>query len=415
MPAPAVPSKEQLNVPKGKVKSFFWDKLPDQEVNQDTVWSEIGQRDVQLDEESISDLEQNFSAKPRVVTNAQPVKVIKTSMEPRKQNLMGIFIQQTRLPPDNILQKLLHMEWLQKDESGYNILLKCCPSPEEIETAKMLVEQNEGTVVEQLVTKLYAFPCLEQRLQNLIFMEEYKSSYEIVKNTFQTSLDFQHFVVNSRAIFALFRLMLTVGNFLNAGSTRGSATGIRLKTLHKFSDTRDNYGATLLQNVFRIAQKFEEGTEPLFVEEIQNFAKSNVLVSSIEELSKYKSMKPAIQLLYELCSRIKKYCYDDQVKLLKSLNDGFSELQQSIEKCSARREVTQDDQYPARVSEFVEQHGPELEHLTKMQQQCDKLFEVTRQKYAEKKANFEQFLEYFLEFSQQCLEAIRLNEEYDQR
>ena len=86
-------------------------------------------------------------------------------------------------------------------------------------------------------------------------MEEYKSSYEVIKNTLQLSLDFQYFVVNSGAILALFHLMLTVGNFLNAGSTRGSAMGIKLKTLHKFSDTRDNYGASLLQNIFKIALK----------------------------------------------------------------------------------------------------------------------------------------------------------------
>lgn len=281
---------------------------------------------------------------------------------------MGIFIQQTRLPPDSIVQKLLRMEWLQKDESGYNILLKCCPTPEEVETAKLLVEQNEGTVVEQLVTKLYAFPCLDQRLQNQIFMEEYNSNYKILKSTFQTSLDFQYFVVHSSAIRALFRLMLTVGNFLNAGSARGAAAGLKLKTLHKFNDTRDNNGNTLLQNVFKIAQKLGQEVEQPFIDEIQNFIKNNVLSSPIEELSKYKSMKPAVQLLYELCSKIKKYCYDDQVTLLKSINRSFSELQQSIYRCAARPEVAKEDQYPAYVQKFIEQHGPELEKLVEIQQ-----------------------------------------------
>ena len=48
---------------------------------------------------------------------------------------MSIFIQQTKLSPDEIFEKLLAVKWLKKDESGYAILVKCCPSSDEIETA----------------------------------------------------------------------------------------------------------------------------------------------------------------------------------------------------------------------------------------------------------------------------------------
>ena len=62
------------------------------------------------------------------------------------------------------------------------------------------------------------------------------------------------FILENRSFHALLRLMVTVGNFLNAGSARGRAVGLRLKALAKFSDTKDNGGHPLLFDVLSIAR-----------------------------------------------------------------------------------------------------------------------------------------------------------------
>ena len=52
--------------------------------------------------------------------------------------------------------------------------------------------------------------------------------------------------------------MVTVGNFLNAGTARGRAIGLRLKALAKFSDTKDNSGHPLLFDVLKIARGLDK-------------------------------------------------------------------------------------------------------------------------------------------------------------
>lgn len=67
------------------------------------------------------------------------------------------------------------------------------------------------------------------------------------------------FLLNNKRFHRVLKIMLTVGNILNSGSARTGAYGIRLKTLQKFYDTKDNNGKPVMQSVYEILETCTDG------------------------------------------------------------------------------------------------------------------------------------------------------------
>ena len=69
----------------------------------------------------------------------------------------------------------------------------------------------------------------------------------------------------------MLQLMITVGNFLNSGSARAGAYGIKLKSLTKYFDTKDNAGKPILTTIFQIAKDLDKTVDKSAQEAMQSY------------------------------------------------------------------------------------------------------------------------------------------------
>ena len=111
-PAPAKPKKEVVNKPSQPLKAFFWDKLRDNELKDNVVWSEIGKDDIKLNEKLMQQIEETFSQKARSKPE-EPAKAVQqkeqakpkfvTCLDSKKSQQIAIMLQKYKLPIDDII------------------------------------------------------------------------------------------------------------------------------------------------------------------------------------------------------------------------------------------------------------------------------------------------------------------------
>ena len=89
-------------------------------------------------------------------------------------------------------------------------------------------------------------------------------------------------VIKGKKLHRIFKMMLTVGNFLNSGSARGQAFGIRLKSLQKYFDTKDNNGKPVMQTVLQIIRKQEKDAPPPELTKYISELKENTIETELQ-------------------------------------------------------------------------------------------------------------------------------------
>ena len=92
-PKPKIPKKDEINKPSQPLKSFFWDKIKDNELKPEVIWGEIGRSDIRLDDHYVKKLEQIFcqkiSEKVEKVEEQQKATLIST-LDGKRQQAIGI-------------------------------------------------------------------------------------------------------------------------------------------------------------------------------------------------------------------------------------------------------------------------------------------------------------------------------------
>ncbi|CAL6064664.1 Formin_homology 2 domain-containing protein [Hexamita inflata] len=405
-PTPQKPKKLEVNKPSQPLKSFFWDKLKDNELKDDVLWTSLGKDDIKLNGKHMEILELNFMQKKEI--SMSPSK----SMEPKKPQLISILdskksqaiaiaLQKFRLPIDEIVHRVLELKDITDVDSGVDTLVVCCPTQEEINqvTSQLTTEPDleKYAKPEQYTAKVSVFPKYNQRLLNWQYMKGFNYELSKLRPSFNIIQKFFDVILYNKSFQQVLQLMVTVGNVLNAGSNRGQALGFKLKSMIKFADTKDVNGSSILTNVLTIAKDLQKQSPEMedFIVKFKNDPVSvDLLFNEQQDLHIY-----AVDLFQFITSRVKKTSYPDETDNFKR----FSSFLQQIKSSQDMFDSSPNDAYKSSVQTFLETAEFQVE---KIQTQIDEIdFKIVQAKKSFAEPNslkYEEFLNYFFEFGNSC-------------
>jgi len=287
------------------MNTLNWEKLPTFKAGR-TLWSSEGAAATGLEsllgkgnslDLNVNSLEEMFARpdiKPRAMTVAGDApKVNKVQLLDQKRSTdVGIVM---KVITDALQGKELRDALLEVDENLLSLevlkrVLKITPTAEE----RALLTGFSGDVLtldrpEQMMRTLAHIPRLEGRLVSMMFKQQLEVDLEEVMLRPVDKLRAAcEAVRDCKELHALFRIVLDVGNALNAGTSKGNAVGFKLSTLLKLADLKAaDKKRTLLHFVVEVVRKNAPAIHPAVVE-LQKLCADATRVS-LEELGGKKA------------------------------------------------------------------------------------------------------------------------------
>lgn len=210
------------------------------------------------------------------------------------------------------------------------------------------------------------------------------------------------FVLENKSFHALLRLMVTVGNFLNAGTARGQAVGLKLKALAKFSDTKDNQGHPVLFDVIRIARGLDDvpADQAKAMAEYAAALKEDPVDTDLQFQDVSGAVVPAIRFFAALTARCRKTDYKEESDAFRAFQGQFASIKGSVGTFGAGP----DDKYSEVMSKFVETADFQIERLAEVCARVSERFAKVKEVFGELKAESEDLIKVFYDFSDACLD-----------
>lgn len=235
-------------VPKMKMKALFWTKLKATETA-NTVWEQIREPDLKWNEleamfgEEASDKSKKGEKKDvfESVNKLNKPKFVSLFDAKRTQNV-AIACGKLRKAPDDIAAMIIDLDPKMLNREVTETLLTLIPTPEE----RAAVTAYSGPISEldtpgKLFKALANIPRLEQRLlahrTTLNWEDEAKACLRDIK-IWSNAVDELRDKDCDAALKNILSAILAAGNYMNGGTARGQAVGVKLETLVKLGNIK---------------------------------------------------------------------------------------------------------------------------------------------------------------------------------
>ena len=233
-----LPPKPKI-IPKLKLKGLFWTKIKPAEAKQ-TVWEDIQEPQVPADDIEASFADESALKKTSTSVSEAPKKAAPkfvSLFDGRRTQNVAIACGKLRMDPKAIYTLIVELDFEKLTADVTETLVPLVPTAEE----SNLIRSYDGNVADldapgKLFKVLVDIPRLEQRLK----IHSIILSWEDDADLFADDLDI---VVNTVAEFQapacqqslvhFLALILAIGNYLNGGTARGQAYGLKLDALVK--------------------------------------------------------------------------------------------------------------------------------------------------------------------------------------
>ncbi|CAI8611387.1 unnamed protein product [Vicia faba] len=230
-----------------KLKPLHWMKLS--RAVQGSLWDETQKSGEasKAPEIDMSELENLFSAaapssglakKSNVQSSARPKSEKVQLIEHRRACNCEIMLSKVKVPLHDLMSSVLALEE-SLDVDQVENLIKFCPTKEEMEIIKSYNGEKEKLGrCEQFFMELMKIPRVESKLRVFSFKIQFYSQVSDLKNSLSAVNAASEEIRSSVKLKRIMQTILTLGNALNQGTTRGSAIGFRLDSLLKLTETR---------------------------------------------------------------------------------------------------------------------------------------------------------------------------------
>lgn len=258
-----------------------------------SMWMQAADRTKSINLDLLEEMFQ-IEEKEKPIPTASAKPTVKTLLDPKRAQNLGIFLSGFKLSTKEIDEKLS----LFREEDGalpmdqVIALKRFLPSAEEFEMYKNYKEDPSTLVqADQFMKKLCEINDLEKRLDLLLVIMEFPQQFEDLAPNVNNLLQACSELYNSKNFQLMLEYVLSVGNILNTGSTRGGAYGFRLHSLPKMADIRGNNKKYNLLK-FLILQLQQSNPEALnFTDELKTVQKaatcsSKALFAEVEVMKK---------------------------------------------------------------------------------------------------------------------------------
>jgi hypothetical protein len=242
MPAPT------WNGPKPTVqmRKLHWDAI--QRPVEGSIWGDLAKQGSMI-EIDFEDFESTF-AEP---SNAKPVQTKKevvkekpkviTIVDAKKAYNLGIALARFKMTHDVIRKNIVSMNEAVMSEEKLEALIKYAPEEREL---KQLREQHEDVArfgeAEKFYLTINLIKRYTERLTASLFKIQFPHWYRNCTNMANTLEAARAQVVGSKSLKIVFQIILAFGNFMNANSRLGQASGFKIETLTKVKSSKSSDG-----------------------------------------------------------------------------------------------------------------------------------------------------------------------------
>ncbi|KAL8208763.1 hypothetical protein R6Q57_008175 [Mikania cordata] len=259
------PAKSQ---PTKKLKPLHWSKF--NRVTQGSLWAEKPVEALREPEFDMSELENLFSAanpksdkaakaKSRASNKPEIIHLI----EHKRSYNCEIMLSKVKTPLHELMDYVLALDDSAMDVEMVDNLTKFCPTKEEMEQIKAYKGDKENLgKCELFFMEVMKVPRAEAKLRVFSYKLQFSTQvrrYCYLHFLLITILDF-NLIKRSMKLRRIMQTILSLGNALNHGTTRGAAVGFKLDSILKLNETRArNNKTTLLHYLCKVlADKLPE-------------------------------------------------------------------------------------------------------------------------------------------------------------
>lgn len=294
-------------------KRLNWNTISNMRVGKTLYAQEEFQEQAALDEDTEKDLLVTFSNRPPPKIFANEKQDDASSIEAKGPKTAGI-LEQKRMTntlimlrkfdcsPKEIAEAVKKLDPMAEKLSfdNVNALFTYSFKDEELEMAKNFAAPEEEVaklnVAEALAYHVARVPRWNVKIKAMVTMRTAEEVEYEIRSSLTTVISASKEVLASKRFHRILATILAVGNFLNAGTAKGSARGFRLEALTKLSETKGTEkGVTLLHYITGLAERKTPDVIN-FPEEMPNVAKAK-RVSKEDLARELSTFQKAVTLL----------------------------------------------------------------------------------------------------------------------
>ena len=257
-----LPRKPEIR-PNKKLKPLFWTKVPDIKVS-NSFWSNADEKTEVFDFSTLEDLFELDSKTPQRVASKPTSQQNKTMLDSKKAQNLGIFLSGFKLHPEEIESKLIMFNEEEGLVQEHLVALKRFqPNTDELEMYKNF-QGSAATLplVDRFMLKLCHIPNLSRKIDILLTITEVPNQFHDIQPSVVSLLEACVALEKSKRFERLLEYILTIGNYLNGGTTRGGAHGFKMNSLTKLVNVKSSDKETNLLS-FIVRQLIEKDTDAL--------------------------------------------------------------------------------------------------------------------------------------------------------
>lgn len=257
------------------VKRLNWNTISNMKASKALFGREEFQSIAVLDEDAEQDLLDMFSNKPppkAIVEEENNAKEIESKgpktagiLDQKKMTNMLIMLSKFKSSPKEITDavRMLDPKGVVLTLDNVNALVSNAFKDEELEMAKNYAapeeEVNRLNGAEALAYYVARVPRWVIKMKSIMTLRTAAEVEEEIKTSIQVVLSASQEVLQSKRFEQILAMVLAVGNFLNAGTAKGSARGFRLETLTRLTETKSRESdQNLLHFITELVQRRDE-------------------------------------------------------------------------------------------------------------------------------------------------------------
>ncbi|EGC37603.1 hypothetical protein DICPUDRAFT_97202 [Dictyostelium purpureum] len=370
-------SKVKEEVPSVPMKQLFWSKITANKTSK-TVWEDKVEK-IELDKPQLETLfcQKKVTAKSNEKASEEKIKV--SLIDQRRSQNIGILLSKFKLTPIWVIDCLTSMDEKKLTKDLVNVLIKCVPNPEEEELLKKFEgDKNTLSPIDQFLMETLKVPKIRERLDCIVYKTQFDTLIQEVIVGAKLVESVSNSIMKSTPFKGLLHIILRVGNYMNAGSSRGGANGFKMKFILTISNTKslDNKSTLLNYIVQFVSEKYPD------------FLVTN---STIPQL--------------EAASRI---VWSELLGQFEQLKVGMSTVQKELD---LQIKQIGSDNFTNKFKKFTASKTPHLDSLQIFIKQVEETFQSAMKYFCEDSMQPEEFFQTIFNFINQVVKSHKENED----
>lgn len=307
-------------VPKSKMKTVNWVKVPNNTINaKEALWKDVSELEdpIQMDYDVVEEL---FSRKTAPVAAApkgaaekkQPTEINLFDM--KRSMSINVWLKQFKMPTDDIIEILRQTDEEKFGAERLRSLLKLLPDDSEVEMLRSFDgDKDKLGAAEKFCRSLIALPSYALRVEGMLTRSEFQGNVDSIQSKTDAIVKACQGIITSRSLKLFLKTVLHTCNFINSGSYAGNAVGFKVSSLSTLWDTQANKrGVTLLHHLVEVAEN-----------------QNQVIIEFVPELS--EPLQVASRLTLENIVSDNKQLCGGVTNLEKQLKDADSSLKEHLQ------------------------------------------------------------------------------------